>query len=159
MLRLKSRPIPKSDFINRIGEASNLVTLEATHHGPEINSPTMFVEIGSTEEYWKRQDAAQAIALLVWEGLGLGERIAVGNWSRDNDRNKILLGIGGGHYVPRHMDIVQNDLLTFNPPYISKNLEKVKRPVGVGYGYVSNMGITQLINHISMPMSECVADT
>ncbi|KAK8703107.1 hypothetical protein V6N13_021436 [Hibiscus sabdariffa] len=85
------------------------VTLEATHHGPEINSPTMFVEIGSTEEYWKRQDAAQAIALLVWEGLGLGERIPVGDWCRDNVGDKILLGIGGGHYVPRHMDIVQKD--------------------------------------------------
>ncbi|MBA0589144.1 hypothetical protein Gorai_017908, partial [Gossypium raimondii] len=93
-------------LLKNIANSHNLVpefevTLEATHHGPEINSPTMFVEIGSTEEYWKRQDAAQAIALLVWEGLGLGERIAVGNWSRDNDRNKILLGIGGGHYVPR----------------------------------------------------------
>ncbi|MBA0861253.1 hypothetical protein Goshw_026123 [Gossypium schwendimanii] len=101
-------------LLKNIANSHNLVpefevTLEATHHGPEINSPTMFVEIGSTEEYWKRQDAAQAIALLVWEGLGLGERIAVGNWSRDNDRNKILLGIGGGHYVPRHMDIVRKD--------------------------------------------------
>ncbi|TYG43724.1 hypothetical protein ES288_D11G040900v1 [Gossypium darwinii] len=101
-------------LLKNIANSHNLVpefevTLEATHHGPEINSSTMFVEIGSTEEYWKRQDAAQAIALLVWEGLGLGERIAVGNWSRDNDRNKILLGIGGGHYVPRHMDIVRKD--------------------------------------------------
>ncbi|KAK3000942.1 hypothetical protein RJ639_021842, partial [Escallonia herrerae] len=82
------------------------VTLEATHHGPETNSPAMFVEIGSTEEYWKRQDAAQAIALLVWEGLGLGGGVAVGDWSRNNGENKVLLGLGGGHYVPRHMDIV-----------------------------------------------------
>ncbi|XP_028123441.1 D-aminoacyl-tRNA deacylase-like isoform X4 [Camellia sinensis] len=74
-------------LLKAIAEAHNLtpefeVTLEATHHGPEINSPTMFVEIGSTEEYWKRQDAAQAIALLVWEGLGLGGGAAVGDWSR-----------------------------------------------------------------------------
>ncbi|XP_021615905.1 D-aminoacyl-tRNA deacylase isoform X2 [Manihot esculenta] len=82
------------------------VTLEATHHGPVINSPTMFVEIGSTEEYWRRQDAAQTIALLVWQGLGLGEGISVGDWPRNNGKNKILFGIGGGHYVPRHMDIV-----------------------------------------------------
>ncbi|KAI7986898.1 D-aminoacyl-tRNA deacylase [Camellia lanceoleosa] len=98
-------------LLKAIAESHNLtpefeVTLEATHHGPEINSPTMFVEIGSTEEYWKRQDAAQAIALLVWEGLGLGGGAAVGDWSRNNGQNKILLGIGGGHYAPRHMDIV-----------------------------------------------------
>ncbi|OEL17712.1 High-affinity nitrate transporter 2.2 [Dichanthelium oligosanthes] len=41
------------------------ITLEATHHGPVTSTPTMFVEIGSTEEYWGRQDAAQAIALIL----------------------------------------------------------------------------------------------
>ncbi|XVF49907.1 hypothetical protein PTKIN_Ptkin04bG0053700 [Pterospermum kingtungense] len=101
-------------LLKNIAHSHNLtpefeVTLEATHHGPEINSPTMFAEIGSAEEYWKRQDAAQAIALLLWEGLGLGGGTAVGDWSRDNEGNKILLGIGGGHYVPRHMDIVLKD--------------------------------------------------
>ncbi|CAL5396342.1 unnamed protein product [Camellia sinensis] len=60
---------------------------------------------GSTEEHWRRQDAAQ----LIWEGLGIGGGIPVGNWSSNNDKNKVLLGIGGGHYVPRHMDIVQKD--------------------------------------------------
>ncbi|KAA8542588.1 hypothetical protein F0562_023740 [Nyssa sinensis] len=101
-------------LLKTIAESHNItpefeVTLEATHHGPEINSPTMFVEIGSTEEYWKRQDAAQAIALLVWEGLGLGGGGAVGDWSRNSGQKKVLLGIGGGHYVPRHMDIILKD--------------------------------------------------
>ncbi|KAJ4791865.1 D-aminoacyl-tRNA deacylase [Rhynchospora pubera] len=83
------------------------ITLEATHHGPVTNTPTMFLEIGSTEEYWGRQDAAQAIALLLWQGLGLGGGTPVGTWNRGNE--KILLGIGGGHYAPRHMDIVLKD--------------------------------------------------
>nr|GME03730.1 D-aminoacyl-tRNA deacylase-like isoform X1 [Ipomoea batatas] len=43
---------------------------------------------------------------LVWQGLGLGGGAAVGNWSRNNSQNKVLLGIGGGHYAPRHMDII-----------------------------------------------------
>ncbi|XP_052179827.1 D-aminoacyl-tRNA deacylase-like isoform X2 [Diospyros lotus] len=46
---------------------------------------------------------------LVWEGLGLGGGPAVGDWSRNNGQNKILLGIGGGHYAPRHMDIALKD--------------------------------------------------
>lgn len=33
----------------------------------------------------------------------------MGDWSRSGSQQKILLGIGGGHYVPRHMDIVQKD--------------------------------------------------
>ncbi|PKA58691.1 D-aminoacyl-tRNA deacylase [Apostasia shenzhenica] len=84
------------------------VTLEATHHGPVVSVPTMFLEIGSTEEYWGRQDAAQAIALLLWKGLGHEGGSCVGNWDRSK-RDKVLLGIGGGHYVPRHMDIVLKD--------------------------------------------------
>ncbi|KAJ0747799.1 putative D-aminoacyl-tRNA deacylase [Helianthus annuus] len=101
-------------LLKGIAESHNLtpefeVTLEATHHGPLTDSPTMFVEIGSTEEYWKRQDAAQAIALLVWKGLGLDGGIPVGDWRRNNGKNKILLGVGGGHYVPRHMDIILKD--------------------------------------------------
>ncbi|CAL9191161.1 unnamed protein product [Musa hybrid cultivar] len=101
-------------LMKKIAEANGLIpefeiTLEATHHGPVVNTPTMFLEIGSTEEYWGRQDAAQAIALLLWEGLGLGGGSGVGNWSRENNGDNVLLGIGGGHYVPRHMDIVWKD--------------------------------------------------
>ncbi|CAH9114984.1 unnamed protein product [Cuscuta europaea] len=85
------------------------ITLEATHHGPITTKPTMFIEIGSTEEYWKREDAAQVVALLIWEGLGLGGGTAIGTWNRRTEKNKVLLGLGGGHYVPRHMDIIQKD--------------------------------------------------
>lgn len=98
-------------FMKTIAEAHNLtpefeVTLEATHHGPVVSKPTMFVEIGSTEEYWKRQDAAQVVALVVWQGLGLDGGNGVGNWTKAQKGKKVLVGIGGGHYVPRHMDIV-----------------------------------------------------
>ncbi|KAL4639841.1 hypothetical protein ACB092_03G247900 [Castanea dentata] len=109
------------------------ITLEGTHHGPFTNKPTMFIEIGSTEEYWKRQDAAQVIALLIWEGLGLGGGAAVGNWSGEKDKNKVLLGIGGGHYAPRHMDIVLKDgvwvghlLSGYSLPMEDPNLSKVE---------------------------------
>ncbi|XLR42241.1 hypothetical protein HN51_020435 [Arachis hypogaea] len=81
---------------------------------------------GSTEDYWKRQDAAQVMAqlfclLTLWclgyayaqarkplgrvRTPGLGGRTDVGNWGRENDK-KVLLGIGGGHYAPRHMDVL-----------------------------------------------------
>ncbi|KAG2261555.1 hypothetical protein Bca52824_068634 [Brassica carinata] len=101
-------------LLKKMAEAHCLVpefeiTLEGTHHGPITNKPTMFLEIGSTEEYWKRQDAAQVMALLMWEGLGLGGGEAVGNWNSETGKRKVLLGIGGGHYAPRHMDVVSKD--------------------------------------------------
>nr|GMD21118.1 D-aminoacyl-tRNA deacylase [Ipomoea batatas] len=102
-------------LLKKIAQSHNLlpefeITMEATHHGPVTTKPTMFIEIGSTEEYWKRQDAARVVALLIWEGHGLGEGSAIGTWDNcTTPKNKVLLGLGGGHYVPRHMDIIQKD--------------------------------------------------
>ncbi|KAL0380664.1 UNVERIFIED_CONTAM: D-aminoacyl-tRNA deacylase [Sesamum angustifolium] len=101
-------------LLKKIAESHKLlpefeITLEATHHGPVTTKPTMFIEIGSTEEYWGRQDAARVVAQLVWEGLGLGEGAAIGTWNSTTGKKKVLLGIGGGHYVPRHMDIIMKD--------------------------------------------------
>ncbi|KAK4430116.1 D-aminoacyl-tRNA deacylase [Sesamum alatum] len=101
-------------LLKKIAQSHNLlpefeITLEATHHGPVTTKPTMFIEIGSTEDYWGRQDAARVVAQLVWEGLGLGEGAAVGTWSSTTEKKKVLLGIGGGHYVPRHMDIIMKE--------------------------------------------------
>ncbi|XP_024372972.1 D-aminoacyl-tRNA deacylase isoform X2 [Physcomitrium patens] len=86
------------------------VTLEATHHGPWTESPAMFVEIGSTEEYWMREDAAATIASVFLKGLGLDGGQAYGCWSEEEHRGqKVLLGLGGGHYAPRHGDIAQKE--------------------------------------------------
>lgn len=102
-------------LLKSIAQSHNLVpefeiTLEGTHHGPVTNKPTLFLEIGSTDEYWRRLDAARVVALLVWEGLAIGGGNDVGNWNREHSKNnKVLLGVGGGHYAPRHMDIVLKD--------------------------------------------------
>ncbi|CAM6093405.1 unnamed protein product [Calypogeia fissa] len=85
------------------------ITLEATHHGPEVNSPAMFFEIGSTEDYWGRNDAAKVVATVLQEGLGLGGGSGIGQWSSANKGEKVLIGLGGGHYAPRHMDVVQKE--------------------------------------------------
>lgn len=86
------------------------VTLEATHHGPWTEVPAMFVEIGSTEDYWRREDAAATVASVFMKGLGLDGDQAVGCWSEEiHAGEKVLLGIGGGHYAPRHTDIAQKD--------------------------------------------------
>nr|XP_010929066.1 D-aminoacyl-tRNA deacylase isoform X2 [Elaeis guineensis] len=82
------------------------VTLEATHHGPIVHTPTMFLEIGSTEEYWGRQDAAQAMALLLWEGFGLGGGDGVGEW---NGKDGVWVGhLLSGYALPMEDPKQQN---------------------------------------------------
>ena len=38
------------------------VSFECTHHGPSLNVPTMFVELGSSAEQWSDLKAAEAVA-------------------------------------------------------------------------------------------------
>lgn len=67
------------------------VTLEATHHGPLIDIPCVFIEIGSTETEWNDRRAAFAIAKTIEETI---------EQFKPNKYNEIAIGIGGPHYCP-----------------------------------------------------------
>jgi D-aminoacyl-tRNA deacylase len=70
-------------------EVSNhQITLEATHHGPFMEKPVMFIEIGSTEEHWGNKKAGEIIAHVIIN-LVLSPQL---------ENQKIALGIGGPHY-------------------------------------------------------------
>ncbi|WP_298670356.1 D-aminoacyl-tRNA deacylase [uncultured Methanofollis sp.] len=65
---------------------------EATHHGPTtLSTPSLFVEIGSTETEWNDPAAADAAARAVLEAVP-GDVIP-------------LLGFGGTHYAVRQTEI------------------------------------------------------
>jgi len=87
------------------------LTIETTHHGPCLSVPTMFIEIGSSESHWNRRDAAEAWADVIENGLGLNGGAGIGDWnalSTDVKKQaKIMVGIGGGHYAPRHTDVLR----------------------------------------------------
>jgi len=62
------------------------VSYECTHHGPSLNVPTMFVELGSSPIQWKDTRAAGAVARGTIDAL-----ISKKSYSA-------VLGIGGPHY-------------------------------------------------------------
>jgi len=64
------------------------VSYEGTHHGPCLNAPTMFVELGSTELQWKDLDAAAAV----------GEAAIAGLEEFLNSQSSAVIGFGGTHY-------------------------------------------------------------
>ncbi len=67
------------------------ISFEVTHHGPWLETPTVYVEIGSDEGQWGDMDAARCLtdALL----------------SAEERKHPVLIGLGGGHYGPRFTDI------------------------------------------------------
>ena len=84
------------------------VCFEVTHHGPYMNIPTLFAEVGSTEEEWKKQDPADVIAKSVLELLE--------SYHYEEDLPSdipVLIGVGGGHYAPRFTDVVFEKKVAF----------------------------------------------
>jgi len=68
------------------------VTYEATHHGPALELPAFFVEIGSGEHTAPAPEAARLLAGVIPELVpSVGDRVA--------------LGVGGGHYVPHFTEL------------------------------------------------------
>jgi len=66
------------------------ITLECTHHGPSIDIPCCFIEIGSSDEYWKDKEAGKVIARTI---ASLQDYKPNQNWIP-------AIGIGGPHYCP-----------------------------------------------------------
>jgi len=62
------------------------VSYECTHHGPSLDMPTMFVELGSSLKQWRDQRAAEAVARAAMAAVSKQSRYAA------------VLGVGGPHY-------------------------------------------------------------
>lgn len=86
------------------------LTLETTHHGPVLSAPTLYLEIGSSEFEWVRKDAADCWARVISRVLGLAGDEPLGEW---NGQGEVLIGFGGGHYAPRHTDVIIRSGLDF----------------------------------------------
>jgi len=67
------------------------VSFETTHHGPSVSCPAFYIEIGSYEELWGREDAAEAIAKSIM--------------SVKDEGYPVVVCAGGGHYAPRFTEV------------------------------------------------------
>ncbi len=75
------------------------LSLEVTHHGPTVNVPCLFIEVGSTEATWGHLGASRLLANIMHEGL-LGRPEAAWDAAK-NAGELVLVTLGGGHYAPR----------------------------------------------------------
>src|SRR3989304_3638894 len=62
------------------------VTLECTHHGPLLTTPTCYVEVGSDVSGWQDAEAAAAVARAIL--------------ACDPSNRPVAIGFGGGGYGP-----------------------------------------------------------
>lgn len=89
-------------FFQTLKKENNLdyeVTLEATHHGPFINKPCLFIEIGPSEVEWTDISAGKIIAKTIIESIK--------TYKKKN--YKIAFAVGGPHYCPNFTEIQLRD--------------------------------------------------
>jgi len=81
---------------------------EVTHHGPYMSIPTLYVEVGSTEEEWVKEKPSFILSESILELLK--------NYHYEDDFKEkipVLIGIGGGHYAPRFTDVALEKNIAF----------------------------------------------
>jgi len=121
--------------VNKNQEIKNKyeITLEATHHGPLINIPCCFIELGSTENEWIDESAAKILAETI---------LSLEKFNKKEHEKWIpCFAIGGTHYCPNFNKIQLNSKYAIShiiPQYVfpitetilkeaeQKTLEQVK---------------------------------
>ena len=117
-----SNALVQTSALKHIMSACNVnynVCFEVTHHGPCLNIPCLFLEVGGSEKEWKDVDACSVISEVVMQ------LIRKYNHIMKNDK-KVCIGFGGPHYAPNFTKFVLNgkNIGHICPKYNLENLDK-----------------------------------
>lgn len=94
---VKAAPASMSDALRKIARYNDSdmykVSFEVTHHGPYLERPTYFIEIGSDASHWGDMHAAEILSKVICDNEPDVDHITA-------------IGVGGGHYAPRFTEMV-----------------------------------------------------
>jgi len=90
------------------------VSFETTHHGPYLETPTFYIEIGSEEKAWAEVPPAEVLASVVLDVIK----------AAPDDKDPVAIGVGGGHYAPRFTDLARKKRISFGHMVPGYALEK-----------------------------------
>jgi len=101
---VKANPALMTDALRRIvlrnDMPENQLCFEVTHHGPWLEKPTFFIEVGSVQEQWENKHAAEILAHVIEE-------------LDPHPEYPVAVGMGGGHYAPRFTEVALNYKVNF----------------------------------------------
>jgi D-aminoacyl-tRNA deacylase len=136
------------------------VSYECTHHGPSLDLPTMFVELGSSPKQWKDIKAAEAVAHAAMAAV-------IGKTSYS-----AVLGVGGPHYNEKFTKLALNTETAFGhiiPKYaipkvdaemlmqcLQRTVEKVKSVVfdWKGMRGADKQRLTAILNEMNISVEK-----
>lgn len=94
------------------------VSFEATHHGPLLSTPAMFLELGSSQPEWEDARGHRVVADAVRHLL-----------ASPVPEHPVVVGLGGGHYGPRFTEAVLGRRVNVShivPTYHAKDAHDVE---------------------------------
>ncbi|MHA1839947.1 MAG: D-aminoacyl-tRNA deacylase, partial [Candidatus Ranarchaeia archaeon] len=107
----------------RHGLSEYPVTLEVTHHGPtSMDTPLIFVEVGSRLQQWQDPLAAAAIADTVYAIATRYEKIV-------NEPIVPVVGVGGTHYCPNFNKLIRNTRYATTHIIPKYHVDKITREI------------------------------
>lgn len=109
------------------------VVQECTHHGPYLEKPCFFIEIGSTEKQWKNKEAANIIVKAILHLL-----------KNKPKKYKTAVGLGGLHTTPNFKKLILNSDIALGHVCPAYNLENL-----------NNENLQQAINN-TIPKSSVI---
>ncbi|MCL2173421.1 MAG: hypothetical protein LBH62_01250 [Nitrososphaerota archaeon] len=104
-------------FQQKFGLLRYEVSFEVTHHGPSLNVPTMFVELGSSMSEWVDSKAACAVACATISAIETFEF---------KPTREAVIGVGGTHYNKKFTQMTLNGEVIFShmiPKYAVVNMD------------------------------------
>lgn len=92
------------------------VSLEVTHHGPSLDIPTIFVEVGSSKEQWNNMEACKVVAEAIMNIL-----------IEDFEKVPVAIGFGGTHYGAKFTKLMLKEKIAIGhicPKYATDSLDE-----------------------------------
>ena len=138
------------------------VSYECTHHGPSLDVPSMFVELGSSAAEWNDLKAARVVGQAAIEAIS----------GFDTRKADTVLGIGGPHYNAKFTRMALNSDLAFGhmiPKYalgtldlemikqcVDRTLEKVERIIldWKGIRSENKIPLVKMLDEAGLPLQK-----
>ena len=111
---VKANPSLMTDALRKMSQFNNMsefkVCFEVTHHGPWLERPTFFIEIGSDSNNWGNENASHILSEVILN-------------MEPNDYETVI-GVGGGHYAPRFTEVALEYKINFGHMLPNYQMEK-----------------------------------
>lgn len=107
--------------IKRLNGTGLDVTYEATHHGPLIDSPSFFAELGGNEETVSSVGHAELLARAIADSIDAGA---------DAEYEKVAVGFGGTHYPSKFTSLALEGKYAFShimPKRHAGNIDMIEK--------------------------------